>query len=104
MHKFDDPQKIDPQGRLAKATGEIDAGKEMFWIAAFVFQNRPGHFAAAWGDTGWPGGKATKWDCPTKMAPGSQPFRKGKARCWALARVSDGGGRFHRWGHEIDLV
>jgi hypothetical protein len=103
-HKFDPQQKINAQGRLAKAKGEIEVGENMFWIAAFVFQNSPGHYAAAWGDTTWGAGKATKWSCPTQMAPGSDPFKKGKARAWALARVSDGGGRFFGWGHEVDLV
>jgi hypothetical protein len=103
-HRFDPKQKIDPQGHLAEATGPVQDGEEMFWIAAFVFQNSPGHYAAAWGDTEWAGGKANKWDCPTTMAPGSQPFTKGKARAWALARVSDGGGEFFRWGDEVDLI
>jgi hypothetical protein len=102
-HKFDEKQKINAQGRLTRARGEIDTGKDMFWIAAFVFQNSAGHYAAAWGDTGWANGKSTKWSCPTTMAPGSQPFKKGKARAWALARVSDGGGKFYGWGHEVDL-
>ena len=102
-HKFDQKQKIDPNGRMHKARGEIDTGKSMFWISAFVFQNSPGHYAAAWGDTEWAGGKATKWSCPTKMAPGSEPFKKGKARAWALARVSDKGGEFFGWGHEVEL-
>jgi hypothetical protein len=103
-HKFDPQQKIDAQGHLAKATGEVEVDQEMFWIAAFVFQNAPGHYAAAWGDTGWGGGKAKQWVCDTTMAPGSQPFQKGKARAWALARVSDEGGKFFGWGHEVDLV
>jgi hypothetical protein len=103
-HRFDSPLKIDAHGRLARATGPVNDNEEMFWIAAFVYQNIDGHYAAAWGDTGWPRGKAEKWACQTKMAPGSQPFRKGKAQAWALARVSDGGGEFHPWRDEIDLV
>ena len=104
-HKFDDPQKVNANGRLSKATGEVDGGKQMFWISAVVYQNHAGHVAAAWGETKWGGGKALKWSCPTKMAPGSQPFEKGKkAKCWALARVSDGGGKFYAWGHDVDIV
>jgi hypothetical protein len=103
-HKFDKKQKIDSQGQLAEARGDVDDGKDMFWIAAFVFQSSPGHHAAAWGRTEWTGGKAKKWECKTTMAPGSEPFQKGTARAWALARVSDGGGTFHGWGHDVDLI
>jgi hypothetical protein len=103
-HRFDQTQHIDPQGRLTRATGEVNGGEQMFWIAAFIFQNDGGHHAAAWGDKQWGGGKADHWACQTTMAPGSQLFKEGKARAWGLARVSDGGGAFFGWGHEVDLV
>jgi hypothetical protein len=103
-HKFAPQQHIDAHGHLKTAVGEVEAGEDMFWITAFVWQNQPGRYAAAWGDAKWAGGKANHWDCKTKMAPGSQPFTQGKARAWALARVSNGGGQFFGWGHEVDLV
>jgi hypothetical protein len=103
-HRFDPDQTINAQGHLAKATGEVEDGEDMFWIVAFVFQNQAGHVAAAWGETEWAGGKAKKWDCHTTMAPGSQPFTQGTAHAWALARVSDGGGEFYGWGHPVNLV
>ena len=103
-HRFDPKQKIDAQGNLRRATGLVDPPIEkMFWIAAFVYQNEPGHYAAASGTAKWKDGESPKWECKTEMAPGSKPFKKGKARAWALARVTDEGGKFFGWGHEIDL-
>jgi hypothetical protein len=105
-HNFDDKQQIDSQGSLSCATGPVDPPAEkMFWIAAFVYQNQPaGHYAAAWGEKQFSaGGVKDRWTCPTKMAPGSEPFDTGTARAWALARVTDGGGKFFAWGDEVTL-
>jgi hypothetical protein len=102
-HNFDKKQKIDSQGSLAQATGEVENDEKMFWIAAFVYQNEPGHYAAAAGEDEWPNGVDKKWTCPTKMVPGSMPFKKGQARAWALARVTDGGGKFFSWPDTVEL-
>lgn len=102
-HNFDEKQKIDSHGSLAQATGPVESGEEIFWIAAFVYQNEPGHYAAASGEQQWPNGVDKKWDCPTKMSPGSMPFKKGPARAWALARVTDQGGMFFAWRDDVTL-
>ena len=103
-HRFDHDQHIDAQGRLARAKGPVDTNQRIFWIAAFVYQNAPGHHAAAAGRKQWPNGRAPDWSCPTQMAPGSKPFKKGDAKAWALALVSDGAGkRFHGWSDDVEL-
>jgi hypothetical protein len=102
-HNFDDKQKIDSHGSVAHATGEVDAGEKMFWIAAFLYQNGPGHYAAAAGEREWLNGVDKKWTCPTNMAPGSRPFKKGLAHAWALARVRDGGEQFFAWRDDVEL-
>jgi len=104
-HRFDDKQKIDQQWNLAQATGPVETDEKMFWISAVVYQNGPeqGHYAAAWGETEWPTGVDKKWDCPMEMAQGSKPFKKGPAKAWALARVTDGGGKFFAWPHPVEL-
>jgi hypothetical protein len=104
-HKFEDKQKVDSQGFMTRAKGDVEDGKDMFWISAVIYQNEPGHYAAAEGTFPFPGGGvAKKWECPMTMAPGSKPFKKNKpAKAWALARVSNNGGEFYAWGHPVDL-
>jgi hypothetical protein len=103
-HRFEDKQKVDSQGFMTRAKGDVEDGKDMFWIAAFVYQNEPGHFAAAEGTFEFPsGGVDKKWECPMTMAPGSKPFKKTTARAWALARVSNNGGAYYGWGHNVDI-
>lgn len=104
-HKFAPTQKINQKGGLASAKGDVEDNQKMFWIAAFVYQSAPGHHAAASGTKEWHNGKAQHWTCPTQMVSGSKSFKKGEAKAWALALVSDGAGRkFHGWGHKVDLV
>jgi len=104
-HRFDPHQHIDPQGRLAHVKGPVKKNERIFWISACVYQDGPGHYAAAAGRKRWPNGRAPEWSCPTQMAPGSMPFNKGKARAWALALVTDGADRkYYGWGHEVDLT
>jgi hypothetical protein len=104
-HNFDEELKLDKNGFLERATGPVDPPNEtMFWIAAFVYQNEPpGHYAAAWGTDEWPNGVQGQWECQTDMAPDSQPFNEGEAYAWALARVTDGGGKFFAWGDKVTL-
>ena len=104
-HKFHDNQQIQPPGTLPYATGEVEAGEKMFWIAAFVYQSWAGHYAAASGTNQWGAGVALNWNCPTQMAPGSQNFKVGTARAWALALVSEGPRKkYYGWGHAVELV
>jgi hypothetical protein len=104
-HRFNDNQHIHA-GSLPKAEGEVQAGEKMFWIEAFVYQNWPGHYAAALGTNKWAVGAELAWDCQMNLHPDSKKFKKGKARAWALALVSDGPGKrkFYGWGHDVDLV
>lgn len=104
-HNFDDKQQIDSQGSLTCATGPVADGEKMFWIAAFVYQNEPaGHYAAAWGVKEFSAsGVEGKWTCSMEMAPGSEPFNKGSADAWALARVTDQGGMFYPWHDDVTL-
>ena len=104
MHKFDPVQKVDSKGALKRATGPVKQNEKIFWIAAFVYQNDPGHYAAAAGRKQWPNGKAPHWACPTKMAPGSKDFNHGPAKAWALALVTDGSGKkFHAWSDNVHI-
>jgi hypothetical protein len=104
-HRFKDKQKVDSQGYMTHAKGDVETGQDMFWISAVVYQNEPGHFAAAEGTFPFPGsGAQQEWECPMTMAPGSKPFNKNKAaKAWALARVSDEGGKFYAWGHDVTI-
>jgi hypothetical protein len=104
-HRFHENQHIHA-GSLPTATGEVQAGEEMFWITAFVYQNWPGHYAAASGTNQFAPGATLEWDCAMQMAPGSKKFKHGKARAWALALVTDGPAnrKFYGWGHDVDLV
>ncbi|HEV3379249.1 MAG TPA: hypothetical protein VG126_18395 [Thermoleophilaceae bacterium] len=103
-HKFADRQKITKRGFLTSAKGDVEDNQRMFWISAYVFQNGPGHHAAASGTKEWPNGKAHHWTCPTEEVPGSNRFKAGEARAWALALVTEGDGRkFYGWGHKVTL-
>jgi hypothetical protein len=103
-HKFYKKQHINSKGFLTRATGPVSRNQRMFWISAFVYQNGPGHYAAAAGTKKWSNGKAPKWECPTEMVPGSQPFNKGPAKAWALALVTDRAGRkYYGWADDVDL-
>jgi hypothetical protein len=104
-HRFDSPLQITGQGRLVQARGPVDTGQEMFWILALIWQYKNGKYAAAWGRGDWPppNGKAPKWHCQTTMV-GPDPFVAGSAEAWALAWVTDGGGKFHSWKDTVNLV
>jgi hypothetical protein len=104
-HRFNDNQHIHA-GDLPEAKGEVQAGEKMFWIEAFVYQNWAGHYAAAVGEDSFPAGVEIEWKCQMTMHADGKKFKKGKARAWALALVSDGPGKrkFYGWGHEVDLV
>jgi hypothetical protein len=105
-HNFDPKQQIDPQGNLSDARGPVDTGERMFWIAAFIWQNVDGDYAAAWGTATWSGGKSGKWDCQMAMAPDSKPFKYGDAKAWALALVTVGSAKreFYAWRDDVELV